>query len=179
MERGVLILLPSRGFPGGALLSFVERLVEHGVTALVAAREAGPCEGTGGVKITAHRGFDDPGLLDGVGAVVVFDDGDGALSRTASVQRLVRDAYGRGGLVCAVGEGIETLAAAGLVRGREVAATRATSAGLANAGALPVVGLPRVASGRLLTATEAGAPVLADDLDSFRGVGPERPAPAP
>jgi putative intracellular protease/amidase len=166
----VVLVVPAHGFSGAPFLAVVSRLQDAGVAFVAASEEAGICRATDGVRVTASRAFDYPALLE-LPALIVFGDGDGWLGRSPGLKRLLKRAAERGMIVGAVGRGVATLAAAGLLRGHEVAAEPELDELLLRAGAVPLR-TAVVLSGRIVTASDMRAGALADELLRLVGVRP-------
>jgi putative intracellular protease/amidase len=166
----VVLIVPPAGFAGAPFLAVVSRLQDAGVPFVAASEVAGICRATDGVRVTASRAFDYPGLLE-LPALIVFGDGEGWLARSASLRRLLARAVERGMIIGAVGRGVATLAGAGLLHGREVAAEPALDELLLRAGAVPLR-TAVVLSERIITATDVRAGTLADELLNLAGVRP-------
>jgi hypothetical protein len=169
----IVVLIPPAGFPGGALLSLLERLREHGVPLVFASQRPGRCIGTGGVFVMAKVAWEEPGL-ERARVVLALDDSRGTVAASASARALIRNANASLALLAGIAEGVRVLAAVGVLRGRVVAATAETAESLARVGAEPLLGTPLAVSERILTAIEAGAPALADALVAFKGVAEQR-----
>jgi putative intracellular protease/amidase len=168
-HRGeVVLVLPSSGYPGGALLALVRRLEAHVVPFEVAAPRPGRCRGTGGVSITATRRTVDV-QASKIGGLLLLDGATRGLAER-SVIELVRAADRLPILIAAVAHATLVLAEAGVLHGCAVAADADTDALLRAAGATPVLA-PLLVGGHLMTATEAGAAALGDALHDLRGTG--------
>ena len=162
------MLVPAAGFPGAPFLAVVSRLQDNGVPFVAASEEPGICHSSDGVRVTASRGFDDRRLVD-LPALVVVGNGDGWLERSHALRRLLLRAAGDGRVIGAVGRGMLPLAAAGLLRGHEVASDPTLEEALADTGAFPLIA-PVALSERIVTATDAGAAALADELLRLAGI---------
>jgi len=166
----VLLVVPPNGFPGGPFLAVVTRLQDAGVPFVAASEEPGICYATDGVRVTASRGFSDRRLSE-LPALIVFGDRSGWLERSQALRGLLVRAVDKGRIVAAVGRGVLPLAAAGLLRGHDVAAVPELDAELTRAGAFSIQA-PVVLAGTIVTATDAGAGALAEELMRLAGVRP-------
>lgn len=168
MAQEIAVLVPQAGVPGGALLHIKQGLAAHGLLMSLAAPTTGACQATGGVHATAEVALNDldPHRL---ATLILLDGPDERLRDELAVARLV-DALGREGrVVCAVGHGIAALGASGHFHSERVAADPALADHLRRYGLVPLLE-PVVTGQRCVTATEAGAFRLIEELVGFRHI---------
>jgi putative intracellular protease/amidase len=164
----VAVLVPAAGFSGAPFLAVVSRLQDNGVPFVAASEEPGICHSIDGVRVTASRGFDDRRLVE-LPALVLFGNDDDWLERSQALRRLLLRAAAENRVIGAVGRGMLALAAAGLLRGREVASDSTLEDELADTGAFPLIA-PVALAERIITATDTGAAALADELLRMAGI---------
>jgi DJ-1/PfpI family len=164
----VVLLVPMVGFPGAPVHVLIDRLVFERVPFLVAAPEPARLIAADGVHLTAQRSLDEP-LLHDAAALVIFDSPSALLAGDPRAPSLVHSLWEQGRLLGAVGAGVRTLARAGVVRDREIAALGADADEVRRAGGL-VLRAPIAIAPPLVTATVAGMRAFADALLEFRGI---------
>jgi protease I len=163
----IVLLIPVAGFPGGALLTLRDRLVQHAVPFVVAASRHGRCRGTGGVTISATHVYREVRPAE-LGGLIVLDGGGGGLSRSPAVLELVRAVDRARILVAGIGHGARVLISAGVLRGCAVAADDDSADQLRAYGAAPLIA-PLVICDHVATTTESGAAALGDAIHDLRG----------
>jgi putative intracellular protease/amidase len=175
MTGPIAVVLPPSDFAGEALVPLERALAVHGLVSIVAALEHGRVEGTGGVRATAALTIEELEAAR-LAALVVLDDTAGTLAASPPLRELVREVAGAGRAVCGVGRGVAALGAAGVLRRHFVAADGEVADLVRREGAMPLLE-PVVVSGNIVTATEAGAGRLIEELVGLRYVqsAPEAP----
>lgn len=164
----VAVMIPPGGY-SGSLVRLIRRLEEHGIEPVVVCERTGQWRGEGGVEVTATRGLADLEPAD-FAAIICVDGEDERLARTPSVPGLLREAWRAGAVIAGLGDGLLVLAHAGLLARCAVAADKTLAERLREHGAGPVLE-PVVTCGRIITAVDAAATELADEVAEFRLAG--------
>jgi putative intracellular protease/amidase len=177
IEAGsVVLVIPATGFPGASVRLVIDRLLEAGVSVVVASPSRAQHRGSDDVRLTPDTRTDDPRLTE-MAAVVLFDGDDGGLADDAATVQLMRSMRDAGKLVAAFGAGVRSLVRAGFVEHCEISARPEDAPLIASAGGLAVF-TPIVSSRGILTACAASAETFGDALLEFRGVEPLHPPAA-
>jgi putative intracellular protease/amidase len=164
----IAVLVPQAGIPGGALLHLKQGLAAHGLLMTLAAPTTGTCQATGGVHVTAEASLNDLDP-DRLATLILLDGPEERLRDELAVARLIDALQREGRVVCAVGHGIASLGASGRYHGEAVAVEPGLADHLRRYGLVPLLE-PVVTGQRCVTATEAGAFRLIEELVGFRHI---------
>lgn len=144
------LVITAHGFEDSELLVPVEILQDAGVEVEIAGLEAGPIRGKHGTVMWAKLGLEDiePTRYDLL--LVPGGKAPAALASDRDAIAVVRDFFARDKPVGAICHGAELLAAAGVLRGRDVTCHRGIAAKVRLAGAR-FLDAPVVVDGHLVT----------------------------
>jgi len=154
--KKVLMVVAGRNFRDEEYEDPREILEEAGVQITVASLSLGECRGVYGMTVQPDLLLDDTNMSDYDGILFVGGSGSDEYFNNASAHSLVQEAFEAGKVVAAICIASQTLANAGIIKGKRVTAFSSVKDGLTAAGAI-YTGKDTEIDGTIITASGPGA----------------------